>query len=178
VADDHYRRTPPRAHIVSIRQYERACGEDRFIHSMEKLTRVLFVCRDNASRSLIAEAILLAIDGRRFDARSAGVDPSEVAHPLALDVLQTHHVASKGLVPKDVREFYGQCFEYVIALHDRATERPPEFPSAEVMSWSFGDPAAAPDPKRAFEHLFVELNQRIRLLVIIIERFYWQGHAA
>ena len=44
------------------------------------MTRVLFVCRQNAGRSQISEALLrLAVDGRH-EARSAGTTPAS-AHP-------------------------------------------------------------------------------------------------
>jgi arsenate reductase len=46
---------------------------------------------------------------------------------------------------KDIQEFLGQAFDYVITVCDRARESCPIFPEAlNVRHWSFEDPAAAP----------------------------------
>jgi arsenate reductase (thioredoxin) len=46
---------------------------------------------------------------------------------------------------KDIQEFLGQAFDYVITVCDRARESCPIFPEAlNVRYWSFEDPAAAP----------------------------------
>lgn len=135
--------------------------------------RVLFLCGDNSARSQMAEAILRSLGARHFTAFSAGATPAGAVDPDALAILEQHHVSSDGLIPKPVQTFAGQSFDYVITVCDPATEEPPSFPGADVLHWSFVDPARAlegqMDP-HPFEHLFAGLAQRIRLLMVIAER--------
>ena len=41
-------------------------------------TRVLFICGQNSARSQMAEAWLDVLAGDRFEAHSAGLEPSEI----------------------------------------------------------------------------------------------------
>jgi hypothetical protein len=46
-------------------------------------------------------------------------------------------------------------------------------PGAEMIHWSFPDPAAETDPsrqRRAFEDVFAGLERRIRLLMVVTEK--------
>ena len=121
----------------------------------------------------MAEAILRALGRFRFAAFSAGVTPAGAADPHALGILKAREVPSDGLVPKGLQAFEGQAFDYVITLSDPAREQAPAFPGADVAHWSFVDPERSleehTDP-HPFEHLFDGLTQRIRLLMIIVER--------
>lgn len=140
--------------------------------------RVLFLCGDNAARSQMAEAILRVLGRLHFAAFSAGVTPASVVDPHVLAVLKERDVPSDGLVPKSLQAFEGQSFDYVITLSDPAREQAPHFPGANVIHWSFVDPERSleehTDP-HPFEHLFDGLTQRIRLLMIIVERGEREG---
>jgi Low molecular weight phosphotyrosine protein phosphatase len=59
---------------------------------MKKKPRVLFLCTHNAARSQIAEALLRKYAGHRFEAISAGLEPTDV-HPLTRQVLEEIGVA-------------------------------------------------------------------------------------
>ena len=121
----------------------------------------------------MAEAILRSLGARHFAAFSAGATPADAVDADALAILEQHHVSSDGLVPKPVQSFAGQSFDYVITVSDPATEEPPSFAGADVLHWSFADPARAPEGQadpRPFEHLFAGLAQRIRLLMVVAER--------
>jgi protein-tyrosine-phosphatase len=87
--------------------------------------------------------------------------------------MRRNKIPSEGLVPKDVATFWGQPFDYLITLCDRAREVCPAFESADMMHWTFRDPAAAGDAtsrSRAFDEVFAGLSQRVRFLIIVDEK--------
>ncbi len=104
--------------------------------------RVLFLCTHNSARSQMAEGLLRALGGDRYEAASAGHVPTQV-HPLAVQAMAevgidiSHHRA------KSVAEFLGQTFDYVVTLC--GPEVPgscPFFPGAKrYLHAPFPDPA-------------------------------------
>jgi ArsR family transcriptional regulator, arsenate/arsenite/antimonite-responsive transcriptional repressor / arsenate reductase (thioredoxin) len=138
----------------------------------KKPKRVLFLCTGNSARSQMAEALLRHIGKGRFAAFSAGTSPRPQVHPDAIQTLTHHDIPSEGLVPKNVATFSGQSFDYVITLCDRAREVCPAFESAEMMHWTFHDPAEADAASRrsVFDKIFAGLSQRVRFLIIIDEK--------
>jgi protein-tyrosine-phosphatase len=138
-----------------------------------RVKRVLFLCTGNSARSQMAEALMRQLGEGRFDVVSAGTHPRAAVHPQALDTLARRQVNSDGLRPKDVSTFAGESFDYVITVCDRAREQCPVMPGAEMIHWSFPDPAEVEDEskrKRAFDEVFQGLSQRIRLLIVVSER--------
>jgi protein-tyrosine-phosphatase len=76
---------------------------------------------------------------------------------------------------KDLDQFSGQSFAYIVTVCDRVRESCPAFPgNPECIHWSFPDPAAVEGSEenryRAFEQVALQLMTRIRYLVILIER--------
>jgi arsenate reductase (thioredoxin) len=130
--------------------------------------RVLFLCTGNSARSQMAEALLRKLSHGRADVFSAGTHPQDRVHPLALRTLEDHFdVDTVGLHPKNLDQFTGQQFDYVITLCDRASETCPVFPGdPERIHWSFEDPSAVEGDEarlRAFETVARDLAARIRV---------------
>jgi arsenate reductase len=141
--------------------------------SEKRLKRVLFLCSGNSARSQMAEALLRHIAADRFEVVSAGTIPREHVHPDAIETLRGNNVPVDGLRPKDVATLAGASFDYVITLCDRARERCPTFAFAEMMHWTFPDPAQILDATartRAFKEIFAGLSQRVRFLIIVDEK--------
>jgi len=141
--------------------------------------RVLFLCTGNSARSQMAEALMRHLGADEYEVSSAGTAPRAYVHPMALEVLEERHVATVGLRPKDVATFLGQEFDYVITVCDRALEQCPVFPGADMIHWSFSDPAeaSASRQRRAFNDVFNGLSQRIRLLLAVSDRTQARNHA-
>jgi protein-tyrosine-phosphatase len=136
-------------------------------------TRVLFVCTGNSARSQMAEGLLRQVGKDRFEVFSAGSVPREHVHPLAVATAAEHGIDLKGQVPKDLTQFAGREFDYVITLCDRAKEACPTLPGAEAIHWSFDDPTKAgveTDQARAFKETFRGLKRRIDLFMLVAER--------
>lgn len=107
------------------------------------MTRVLFVCTHNASRSQMAEALLRRLGGSSFEADSAGTEPRRV-HPLAVEAMTEIGIDISGNRAKSVDEFVEQPFDYVITLCEEANEACPFFTNAGGrLHWSFPDPSVA-----------------------------------
>lgn len=105
--------------------------------------RVLFLCTANSARSQMAEGLLRALAGDRFEVVSAGVEPGSL-HPLAVKAMAEMGIDISTQMAKSVDRFLGQEFDYVITVCDAAAERCPVFPGrARRLHWSIEDPANA-----------------------------------
>ncbi len=60
---------------------------------MSTRLRVLFVCVHNSARSQMAEAFLNHIGKDRFEAESAGLEPTEI-NPLVIEAMREVSIAS------------------------------------------------------------------------------------
>jgi arsenate reductase len=128
---------------------------------------VLFLCTGNSARSIMAEALLNALGGRRFRGYSAGSHPKGRVHPIALEVLARAGCATHGLRSKDWSEFTGPeapRIDFVITLCDQAArEACPAFPGRFVRAhWGMPDPAAVDGSEEAELRAFLEALATLR----------------
>ncbi len=135
---------------------------------MHKSTRVLFLGTANAGRSLMAEALLRSIDGERFEAHSAGIDPTGI-NPLTLHVLEEAGVDIEGLYPKSVNEYLGKLhFGYVITVCDWARQNCPTafLTMGQRLHWTLDDPlkfqGSEEETLAAFRAVRDETEQMVR----------------
>ncbi len=109
---------------------------------MEKET-ILFVCTHNSARSQMAEGLLRARHGDRYDAASAGTAPSRV-HPLAVAAMREFGVDLAGHRSKHTDEFADRPPDVVVTVCDSAREACPYLPARRRnLHRSFPDPSAA-----------------------------------
>ena len=115
--------------------------------------KVLFLCTHNSARSQMAEGLLRAMYGDRFEAYSAGVEATSV-DPRAVRVMLEIDIDISGQRSKSAEEFREIIFDLAITVCDRARQAcpicstKPELPgksprAREVMHRSFADPAVA-----------------------------------
>ena len=124
--------------------------------------RVLILCTGNSARSQMAEGLLRHDAGDRFEAFSAGVNPSAV-RPLAVAAMREVGIDISGQRSKSVDEFTGEEFDYVITVCDNANELCPVFPgNTKRIHWSFEDPAAAGGEEAAQLAVFRRVRDQIR----------------
>jgi arsenate reductase len=103
---------------------------------------VLILCTGNSARSQMAEGLLRALAGDRFEVFSAGTKPSTV-NPLAIAAMDERGLDIRSHRSKHLSEFLAQPFDFVITVCDSAAENCPVFPGpAQRIHWSFPDPAA------------------------------------
>ena len=77
--------------------------------------RVLFICTHNAARSQIAEGFLRARYGDRYDAYSAGTEPTHI-DLCAITVMREVGIDISTYRSKSLDEFEGKQFDFVVAL--------------------------------------------------------------
>jgi arsenate reductase (thioredoxin) len=112
---------------------------------MEK-RRVLFVCVHNSARSQMAEGMLRAWAGDRFEVASGGTEASRV-RPEAITVMGELGIDISGHESKTIEGYMGQPWDWLIPVCEEACEACPYVPGAKsVLRWSFDDPSAATGP--------------------------------
>ncbi len=108
---------------------------------MRRREKVLFLCTHNSARSQMAEGLLRALYGDRYDVYSAGTNPTEVSR-YTIRVMSEIGIDISNQRSKSLEEFYGEDFDYVVTLCDDMKENCPFFPGGKVyLHKSFRDPA-------------------------------------
>jgi protein-tyrosine-phosphatase len=111
---------------------------------------VLFVCPDNAARSIMAESIMNGMYGNRFKAFSAGSSPNGYVDPYAAAALYKAGFSLDGLRSKSWNEFAQEGapeLDFVFFLsNDLAHEPCPQWPGRPATAfWDISDPEAVAD---------------------------------
>lgn len=134
---------------------------------------VLFICRRNASRSLIAEGLLRKWGGNRFETYSAGPEPLGEPDPITIDLLQKVGIDTSALRPKHWDLFTGPeapdlDFVFHACEQSAALPRPAFTGNPLSVTWRFPDPLALEGletERRALLNLvFGMVERRVKLL--------------
>ncbi|MFZ3147988.1 MAG: arsenate reductase ArsC [Methanothrix sp.] len=137
---------------------------------------VLFLCTYNSVRSQMAEGLLRAIYGERYNAHSAGTVPTFV-DPRAVLVMREIGIDISDQYSKSAEEFYDTIFDLAVTVCDRAKqacpicstqlELPAKSPKArKVIHKSFEDPALASGPEEEQLKAFRLVRDEIREWII------------
>ncbi len=105
---------------------------------------ILFLCVHNSARSQIAEGLVNALHAARYQASSGGTSAAAV-HPAAIRVMAEIGIDICGQRSKNIDEFAGRTFDYVVTVCDDRQADCPYFAGAkERLHHAFEDPAACP----------------------------------
>ena len=131
--------------------------------------RVLFVCVHNSARSQMAEGMLRAWAGDRFEVASGGTEARGV-RPEAVEVMGELGIDIRGHASKTIEQFMGQPWDFLIPVCEEACEACPYVPGAKtVLRWSFDDPSAAtgtPEQRLAeFRRVRDELGAQVHAFI-------------
>lgn len=129
---------------------------------------ILVLCTGNSCRSQIAEGYLRHYAGDQFGVHSAGTDPKEQVHPLAVKVMAEGGVDISKQYPKHLKQFLGHMpVRYLAIVCDGANESCPRIwpGNQERLFWPFDDPAAfvgsEKDTLNEFRRVRDEIKQHI-----------------
>jgi arsenate reductase (thioredoxin) len=126
---------------------------------------VLFLCTGNSCRSQMAEGLLRAEADDRFTAASAGTEPADRVHPLAIRVMNEIGVDISAARAKNVSEYLGRLHAaHLVIVCDGANRScPTVFPGVLTRTfWPIEDPAAFQGTPEATLTKFREIRDQIR----------------
>lgn len=106
--------------------------------------KILILCTGNSCRSQMVEGFLKSYDDT-IEVLSAGTEPSSHVHPLAIKVMAEVGIDISQNQPKNVEQFVGQSFDYLITVCNDANINCPVFQGKVDNRWHIGfdDPALA-----------------------------------
>ena len=100
------------------------------------MTRVLFVCVENAGRSQIAQALY---EQRGGEARSAGSRPADELHEAVVEALEEVGIDVSGRVPRALEQADVEWADLVVTMG--CGDACPVLPGKEYLDWNLPDPA-------------------------------------
>ena len=103
---------------------------------------VLFLCTHNSARSQMAEGLLRAMGGDRFEVHSAGTEATGV-RPEAIMVMREIGIDISGQASKTLERYLHADLAWLVTVCDQAREACPTLPGVRnQLHWSVEDPAA------------------------------------
>jgi protein-tyrosine-phosphatase len=117
---------------------------------------ILFVCTHNSARSAFAAALWGQRTGR--DADSAGTDPAQRVHPLAVQVAAEFALDLGGAIPRGYSSLSRRP-DLIVSVCDRARESGLPF-AVPSLHWSVPDPVRV-GTLTAFRSAFERLAERV-----------------
>ena len=124
------------------------------------MSRVLFVCVQNAGRSQMAEALFTAAAEHRHEARSAGTAPAEHVHPEVVEVMREVGVDLAARVPRKLESSDAEWADVVVTMG--CGDACPYIPGKRYIDWELADPHGL--PLEEVRRIRDEIAERIRAL--------------
>ena len=122
------------------------------------MSRVLFVCVQNAGRSQMSEALFSAAAGGRHEARSAGSAPGERVHPEVVEAMREIGIELADRVPHGLDRADAEWADVVVTMG--CGDGCPYIPGKRYVDWELPDPAGRSlDDVRALRD---EIERRVR----------------
>ena len=109
--------------------------------------KVLFLCFHNSARSQMAEGLLRAMYGDRYEVHSAGIEASQV-DPRAVKVMNEIGIDISGQHSKKMTAYQGTLFDLAVTVCDKAKEACP------ICQVSLKAPATATAAKKTIHKTF------------------------
>lgn len=119
--------------------------------------RILVLCTGNSCRSQMAHGFLQSFDSHQ-EVYSAGTSPAEHVHPLAISVMAEVGIDISHHVPRNVKEYLDEPWDYVITVCGGANEKCPTFVGkvGKRIHIGFDDPSNVVGSK---EHVISEFRR-------------------
>jgi len=103
------------------------------------MARVLFVCKQNAGRSQMSEALFQRIALGRHESRSAGTRPATHIHPVVVDVMRELDIDISRHRPQRLTDDLARWADVVVTMG--CGDECPYIPGKTYIDWDLPDPA-------------------------------------
>jgi arsenate reductase len=103
------------------------------------MARVLFVCKQNAGRSQMSDALFLRAAQGRHESRSAGTRPAERVHPVVTDAMHEVGIEISGNRPQKLTDDLAQGADIVVTMG--CGDECPYITGKKYIDWDLTDPA-------------------------------------
>jgi arsenate reductase (thioredoxin) len=127
------------------------------------MANVLFICKANAGRSQMSQALLQRVAGGRHEARSAGseADPAGSVHPPVVEVMRELGIDLTDRRPHRLDHADAEWADVVVTMG--CGDECPYIPGRRYLDWDLEDPKDRPlDEVRATRD---DIDRRVRELV-------------
>jgi arsenate reductase (thioredoxin) len=130
------------------------------------MSTVLFVCRQNAGRSQMSQALFTRAAAGRHRALSAGTTPAKHVHPEVLAVMNELGIDLSDRTPRLLTRELAEQADVVVTMG--CGDQCPYIPSKRYLDWALTDPAGLPrDEVRIVRD---EIRSRVGQLVTELDR--------
>jgi arsenate reductase len=106
------------------------------------MARVLFVCRHNAGRSQMSQALFQRAAGDRHEARSAGTTPGAGVHPEVVEAMRELGIDLSGNRPRGLTDDLAGWADLVVTMG--CGDACPVIPGKRYVDWDLPDPQGRP----------------------------------
>jgi arsenate reductase len=125
------------------------------------MSTVLFVCRQNAGRSQMSQALFERAAAGRHRALSAGTTPAAQVHPEVVQAMRELGVDLSDRVPQRLTRDLAEQADLVVTMG--CGDECPFIPGKRYIDWDLDDPSGRPlDAVRAIRD---DIARRVRDLV-------------
>jgi arsenate reductase len=106
------------------------------------MSKVLFVCKQNAGRSQMSDALFQRAANGRHESRSAGTRPAEQVHPVVAEAMRELGIDVSGNRPQKLTDDLAQWADLVVTMG--CGDECPYIPGKRYIDWDLLDPAELP----------------------------------
>jgi arsenate reductase len=102
------------------------------------MARVLFVCKQNAGRSQISQALFEQVADDRHQSRSAGTRPAEQIHPVVVEAMREQGIDLSARRPQRLTDDLAAWADVVVTMG--CGDECPYIPGKTYIDWDLTDP--------------------------------------
>jgi arsenate reductase len=125
------------------------------------MATVLFVCRQNAGRSQMSQALFEQAAHGAHRALSAGTAPADHVHPPVVEVMRELGINLADRVPQPLTRELAEQADVVITMG--CGDQCPYIPGKRSIDWELADPAG--QPLEAVRAIREEISRRVAQLL-------------
>jgi arsenate reductase len=128
------------------------------------MSKVLFVCTQNAGRSQMSDALFQRAAGGRHQSRSAATRPAEHVHQVVVDAMRELGIDISANRPQKLTDDLAQWADLVVTMG--CGDECPYIPGKRYIDWDLTDPAdkSLADVRGIRDDIETRVNELVREL--------------